>query len=97
MHVASWVHYAEAEDIVQDSTSMDSIWRYLQEHYNITTKGSSFLNIYYKQYKGAFINNLRRLGNLTGVKKNRVLLKEDDVLGDTIVMWALKEIDPQLP
>ena len=48
MHVASWVHYAEAEDIVQDSTSMDSIWRYLQEHYNITTKGSSFLNIYYK-------------------------------------------------
>ena len=90
MHMASWVHYAGTEDTAQNSTPMDSIWRYLKDHYNMAAKGSDFLNItqvtytagtltltYYKQYRGVVMNNLRRKGNSMGVKKNGILLKEE--------------------
>ena len=93
MHVASWVHYMESEEIMRDSTPLDYIWKYLQEHYNISAKGSDFLKItlvghkpnmlastYYKEYRRAFIDKLGKKGSSMGVKMDRALLREDEVL-----------------
>ena len=38
INVTSRVNYTEAEDIVPDSMSMESIWTYLREHYNSAAK-----------------------------------------------------------
>ena len=113
MNIASWVHYTEAEDIVRDSTSMESIWKSLQEHYNIAAKGSDFLKItrvihnngmlastYYKEYRGTFIDNMRKKGSSMGVRKGGAPFLKDEKLTpsfkDVIVMWALEKIDPRL-
>ena len=113
MNIASWVHYTEAEDIVRDSTSMESIWKSLQEHYNIAAKGSDFLKItrvihnngmlastYYKEYRGTFIDNMRKKGSSMGIRKGGAPFLKDEKLTpsfkDVIVMWALEKIDPRL-
>ena len=44
-HIVTFVHYTEADDIDQHSTSVDWIFNYLQNHYNIQAKGSNFLKI----------------------------------------------------
>ena len=56
---------------------------------------------FYKEYRGAFMDNLRRKGALTGVKKGGAPLAKDKVLTPNfeyaIIMLALEKIDPRLP
>ena len=112
-HIVTFVHYTEADDIDQHSTSVDWIFNYLQNHYNIQAKGSNFLKItdhtfksgtlpqvFYKQFRTSFLNNLRKEGEVMTHKGGQALT-EDEVLSpsfeDTIVLWALEKIDPRLP
>ena len=112
-HIVTFVHYTEADDIDQHSTSVEWIFNYLQNHYNIQAKGSNFLKItdhtfkagtlpqvFYKQFRTDFINNLRKEGEMMTHKGGQVLT-EDEVLSpsfeDAIVLWALEKIDPRLP
>ena len=75
-HIANYSHYTEQDDIVNTSTSLDWIWTYLQEHYNIQTRGSKFLDVaklvpksrenpmtFYKQVRARVKDNLRQKGD----------------------------------
>ena len=112
-HIVSFVNYTEADDIDQASTGMEWIFRYLRQHYNIEAKGPNFLKItehvykkgtlpqvFYKQFKTSFVNNLRKRGEVMTHKGGKVLTS-DEVLSpsfeDAIVLWALEKIDPRLP
>ena len=112
-HVVSFVHYTEADDIDENSTSMDWIFSYLRGHYNIEAKGSNLLKItehtyksgtshqvFYKQFRTSFINNLRKAGEIM-THKGGAALTSDEVLSptfeDAIVLWALEKIDARLP
>ena len=81
-HIASFVHYTEQDDIDQNSVSLEWIWTYLEQHYNIATKGANFLKItdisyrsgmlpatFYKEYRAGFLDNLRKAGCNEGIKK----------------------------
>ena len=72
-HIAYYTYYSKQDDIVNSSTSMSWIWRYLEKHYNIETKGSKFLDIaaiahkpennpntFYKEVRARVFDNLRR-------------------------------------
>ena len=76
-HITSFVHYTESDDIDQISKSMDWIFTYLRQHYNIEAKGSNLLKItehtyrsgtshqvFYKQFRTSWLNNLRKQGDL---------------------------------
>ena len=106
-------HYTEHTDITQLSTSFEWIVRYLERHYNIESKGAHFMNIskisykkgmlpqsFYKQYRAAFQDNLRKEGE-TLMHKNNMVLAEDETLNSSfesaIVLWTLEKIDPRLP
>ena len=110
-HVASFVFYTEADDINESSTSLEWIFSYLREHYNIQPKGANFLRIvenvynskmlpqvFYKQLKASFIDNLRKRGEKA---RGGIVLAADETLTpsfeDTIVLWALEKIDVRLP
>ena len=110
-HVASFVFYTEADDINESSTSLDWVFNYLKEHYNIQAKGANFLKItenvynakmlpqvFYKQLKASFVDNLRKQGEKA---KGGIVLQADETLSpsfeDTIVLWALEKINPRLP
>ena len=54
-HIASFVHYTEQDDIVQNSTSVRWIWMYLEDHYNIAPKGANFLRITKHHYKSGVL------------------------------------------
>ena len=112
-HVVSFVHYTEADDIDQSSTSMEWIFKYLRQHYNIEAKGANFLKItehsykpdmqpqvFYKQFRASFINNLRKTGEIMTHKAGKQMT-EDETLSpsfeDAIVLWSLEKIDPRLP
>lgn len=112
-HIVSFVHYTEADDIDQSSTSVEWIFKYLKQHYNIEAKGSNFLKItehsyksgtlpqvFYKQFRTSFLNNLRKEGEVMTHKGGKVLT-QNEVLSpsfeDAIVLWALEKIDPRLP
>ena len=85
--LSSFVHDNEAEDVVQDSTSLAWIWQYLQARYNIESQGVNFLKIvkhtfksgenpqtFYKQFRSSFVDNLRKKGD------SRNHLKPGDVM-----------------
>ena len=110
-HVASFVFYTEADDINESSTSLDWIFNYLKEHYNIQARGANFLKItqnvynskmlpqvFYKQLRASFVDNLRKKGEKA---KGGIVLTADETLSpsfeDTIVLWALEKIEPRLP
>ena len=70
--IAIVCYYTEQDDIVQCSTSMARIVKYLQQHYNLESRGEHFLDIadltykqdmpyqtYYKQFRAGFLDNLR--------------------------------------
>jgi len=112
-HIVTFVYYTEADDIDQSSTSLDWIFSYLQQHYNIQPKGANFLRItemrynssmvpqvFYKQFRASFLNNLRKKGEKVTHKGENVL-KEDEKLSpsfeDAIVLWSLEKIEPRLP
>ena len=50
-HIVSFVHYTEADDIDQSSTSLEWILTYLRQHYNIEARGANFLKITEHSYK----------------------------------------------
>ena len=92
-HIASFVHYTEQDDIVQNSTSVRWIWMYLEDHYNIAPKGANFLRItkhhyksgvlpatFYKEFRASFLDNLRKKDEPIGTRKPGAKLKEDEVL-----------------
>ena len=92
-HIASFVHYTEQDDIVQNSTSVRWIWMYLEDHYNIAPKGANFLRItkhhyksgvlpatFYKEFRASFLDNLRKKDEPVGTRKPGAKLKEDEVL-----------------
>ena len=112
-HIVSFVHYTEADDIDQSSTSLEWTLTYLRQHYNIEARGANFLKItehsykssmqpqvFYKQFRTSFINNLRRKGEFMTHKGGKKLT-ENEVLSpsfeDAIVLWSLEKIDPRLP
>ena len=112
-HIVSFVNYTEADDIDQSSTSLEWILTYLRQHYNIEARGANFLKItehcykstmlpqvFYKQFRTSFINNLRRKGEVMTHKGGKQL-SEDEILSpsfeDAIVLWSLEKIDPRLP
>ena len=112
-HIVSFVHYTEADDIDQSSTSLEWILTYLRQHYNIEARGANFLKItehcfksnmqpqvFYKQFRTSFINNLRRKGDMMTHKGGKEL-PDNEVLSpsfeDAIVLWTLEKIDPRLP
>ena len=112
-HIVSFVHYTEADDIDQSSTSLMWIFDYLRQHYNITPKGANFLKItdhsfksgmqpqvFYKQFRSSFINNLRKKNEVMTHKGGKVLTEDEGLspsFEDTIVLWALEKIDVRLP
>jgi hypothetical protein len=112
-HITSFVHYTEADDIDQISKSIDWIFTYLRQHYNIEAKGSNLLKItehtyksgtshqvFYKQFRSSWLNNLRKEGEVMQHKGGKVL-DVDEILSptfeDAIVLWVLEKIDPRLP
>ena len=112
-HIVSFVHYNEANDIGKSSKSVEWIFKYLRQHYNIEPKGANFLRIteqtyksgmlpqvFYKQFKASFVENLRKKGETLNHKGGKVLA-EDEVLTpsfeDAIILWALEKIDVRLP
>ena len=42
-HIVSFVHYTEADDIDQSSTSLEWILTYLRQHYNIEARGANYI------------------------------------------------------
>ena len=111
-HISSFCHYTEQDDVVNESTSLQWIWSYLESHYDIQTKGCHFLKIadltptdgvlpqvFYKQYRTAFIENLKTSGDKI-MYKDKTLTRDEELSPSfecAIIMWALKEIDPRLP
>ena len=112
-HIVTFVHYTEADDIDQSSTGLDWIFSFLQQHYNILPKGANFLKIseqtykssmvpqvFYKQFRADFLNNLRKKGEKVS-HKGVAVLQEDEKLSpsfeDAIVLWSLEKIEPRLP
>ena len=92
-HIASFVHYTEQDDIVQYSTSVNWVWKYLEDHYNIAPKGANFLRItkhhyksgalpatFYKEFRASFLDNLRKKDEPVGTRKPGAKLNEDEVL-----------------
>ena len=75
-HIAGLCFHSEQDDIVQNSTSMRWIQEYLQTHYDIESRGVHFLKLskihpkpgqspqtFYKQFRAAFADNLRKRGD----------------------------------
>ena len=112
-HIATLCHHTENDDITNCSTSMDWILDYLCKHYGLTTKGANFLNIaehvykqgtpyqtFYKQYRAAFVDNLRKRGERIQYKNDQVMTEDEKLspsFENAIVLWALDKIDPRLP
>lgn len=112
-HTATLCYYTEHDDITMQSTSLAWIFAYLTNHYGLETKGANFLKIsdsmykkdqphqtFYKQYRAAFIDNLRKKNDILKYK-NDFKLTEDEQLSpsfeNAIVLWALEKIDARLP
>ena len=112
-HIANYTHFSEQDDICNNSTSVSWIWKYLERHYDIETRGSKFLDIasitpkedvnpntFYKEVRARVFDNLRRKDDTLPYSGNKILT-EDETLTPTlecfIVMYALEKIDPRLP
>ena len=111
--IAILCHYTEQDDIDTCSTSWQWIVNYLRQHYNIESRGEHFLDIaqityssetshqvFYKQFRAGFLDNLRKRGDRLAFKNNQLLEADEQLsptLEATIVLWALERIDPRLP
>ena len=112
-HIATLCHHTENDDVTNHSTSLQWIFDYLLKHYGLETKGANFMDIskhsykqgtpfqmFYKQYRASFVDNLRRQGD-TVLYKNDLVLTEDEKLSpsfeNAIILWSLEKIDPRLP
>ena len=112
-HIVGFVYYAVANDIDTDSTSLEWVFKYLRAYYNIEARGSNFLKltehvyksgmlpqVFYRQFRTSFIDNLRMKGEIATHKGGKVLA-DNEILSpsfeDAIVLWSLEKIDPRLP
>ena len=95
--VAILCHYTEQDDIVRCSTSMEWIFKYLRQHYNLESRGEHFLDVldvaysqdlpyqtFYKQFRAGFLDNLRKRGDRLLYKGN-IQLDEDE----TMSQWCI--------
>ena len=70
--ITDFLHYTEVEDVNSKCTSIEWIWTYLQQHYNIESKGVHFMKIskvvpnsdephqaFYRRLRQEFSDNLR--------------------------------------
>ena len=106
-------HYTEQDQIDQRATSLDWIFTFLEQKYNLSNKGANFLKIgnisyttdtpydtFYKELRSAVNNSLLRQGDILLYRDNAAL-EEDERFSPTlenfIVRWALQFIDPRLP
>ena len=87
--------------------------QYLRQHYNIENRGEHFLDItevtyfsdmtlqmFYKQFRAGFLDNLRQRGDTLAYKNNQQLATDETMsptLEAAIVLWALERIDSRLP
>ena len=91
--LSSLVHDSEADQVVDDSTSIDWIWLFLRKRYNIDTRGVNFLRIvkvayksganhqtYYQELRAAFVDNLRKAGDARSHLKPGDVMTEDEKL-----------------
>ena len=112
-HIQSFVYYTEQNDIHVHSTSLEWIFSYLRKHYNIEAKGSNLLKItdhvfkigtnyqvFYKQFRTYWLNNLRKAGEVMTHKGGKVMTTDETLsptFEDAIVLWCLERIDVRLP
>ena len=112
-HTATLCYYTEQGDISDHSTSLQWIFDHLVKHYGLETKGANFLNIasisykkgdipqtFYKQYRAAYEDNLRKKDDRIKFNNDQVLTADEKLtpsFENAIILWALKEIDPRLP
>ena len=112
-HIVGFVYYAVANDIDTDSTSLEWVFKYLRAYYNIEARGSNFLKlpdmvfkpgmqpqVFYRQMKTTYIDNLRMKGEVATHKGGKVLTENETLspsFEDAIVLWSLEKIDPRLP
>ena len=111
--IADFIHYTEADDVVQRCPSVPWIWSYLRQHYNIESQGVHFLKIseivpsqdephqaYYRRLRASFKDNLMKKGAKVKFLNVEELDKDEAMtpcLEQAIVLWALREIDKRLP
>ena len=106
-------HYTEQDQIDQRATSLDWIFTFLEQKYNLSNRGANFLRIanisftpgtpydaFYKQLRSAVNDSLLREGDILLYRDNATL-EEDErfspTLENVVVLWTLQLIDPRLP
>ena len=106
-------HYTEQDQIDQRATSLEWIFTFLEQKYNLSNKGANFLKIgnitytpgtpydaFYKQLRAAVNDSLLRQGDVLLYRDNAAL-EEDErfspTLENVVVLWALQLIDHKLP
>lgn len=106
-------HYTEQDQIDQRATSLEWIFGFIEQKYNLSNKGSNFLKIgniaftagtpydvFYKQLRSAINDSLLHQGDLLPYRDN-LALEEDErytpTLENVTILWALQLIDPRLP
>ena len=95
--LSSFVHDNEAEDVIQDSTSLFWIWHYLKARYNIESQGVNFLKIvkhnfksgdnpqtFYKQFRSSFVDNLRKRGDSKNHLKPGDVMEADETMSPSL-------------
>ncbi len=106
-------HYTEQDQIDQRATSLEWIFTFLEQKYNLLNKGANFVKIgcitftpgtpydsFYKQLRSAVNDGLLREGDTLPYKDNEALTEDErfsPTLENVVVLWALQLIDPRLP
>jgi hypothetical protein len=106
-------HYTEQDQVDQRATSLEWIFTFLEQKYNLSNKGANFLKIgsisykqgtpydaFYKELRSAINDSLLSQGDILQYRDNAAL-EEDErftpTLENVAVLWALQLIDPRLP
>ena len=106
-------YYTEQDQIDQRVTSLEWIFSFIEQKYNLSNRGANFLKIanimytpgtpydaFYKQLRSAIGDSLLRQGDRLPYRNNAAL-EEDELFSPTLenvaVLWALQLIDSRLP
>ena len=106
-------HYTEQDQIDQRATSLEWIFIFIEQKYNLSNKEANFLKIagitytqgtpydaFYKQLGAAVSDSLLRQGDVLMYRDNHPL-EEDErfspLLENVVVLWALQLINQRLP
>ena len=66
---------------------------------NVFKQGVPY-QIFYKEYRASFVDNLKKQVDIVHYKNDFVLLAEETLsisFENSILLWALEKIDPRLP